>query len=162
MDDADEQQRRRDFINQVRSNNKTDMRVNQLELINRISKMKGPDKVAQWVDDSEERQRKRDEARDALTEQQREQLITVEQQIKQFVTQAIVNERAFITQVVGKAIAEMLDAEREDAKSELATEVRRLWATLSEVQATIASINKMASATGRSVIDLPNPLTRSH
>ena len=159
----DEQQKRRDFITQIRFNNKVDMQADKMELIHRVSKMKGPDRVAQWREDSEQRQRQHEEERAALTEQQHEQVASVEQMIRTAIAQAIVEERTFLVQIIGAALAEALDAEREEQKSELATEVRRLWSVLSEMQATIAAYNRAAAATGKTPIDLPNPLSsRSH
>jgi hypothetical protein len=163
MDDEYEQQKRRDYINQVRFNNKVDMQADQMELVRRLSRMKGPDRVAKWKEDAEERQRQHEEERAALTEQQSEHLATVEQQIRAMVTDAIATEREFLEEIVGQAIGELLAREREDAKSELAAEARKLWAVLTEVQSTLAAYNRAASATSKAVIDLPNPLSsRSH
>src|SRR5262245_11555851 len=48
------------------------------------------------------------------------------------------NERAVITAAVGEALGLSLEREREEHREELATEVRRLWAVIGELQATIA------------------------
>jgi hypothetical protein len=53
--DEFEQQRRRDFISQVRANNRAALRVDQFQLAKDVAKLPREDHVAQWKADSEER-----------------------------------------------------------------------------------------------------------
>jgi hypothetical protein len=164
--DEYEQQRRRDFINQVRINNRVAAQAERVELIEMVKKMKGPDRVARFRDDSEQRQRERkaaDEARAQLTEQQRKDVAAVEQQMSVAIANAIIEERTFLVQLIGHALGQALDAEREAAKDELTKEVKALWSVLTEVQSAIASINRIAMATsGKSLTSDPDPLGRWH
>jgi hypothetical protein len=121
------------------------------------------DTYAKWKADALERERQLKEEREQLSAQEREQVASVEQMIRAAITHAIVEERTFLVQLIGTALGEALDAEREEAKKELSDEVRRLWAVLSEIQSTITSINRMALATnGKSLTNEPDPLSRSH
>jgi hypothetical protein len=72
---------------------------------------------------------------------------------------AIAEERAFLVEAIGSALAEMLDTERKEANAELSDEVRRLRIELAETQTTLSELRQLiASDRAKIVEDLPNPL----
>jgi hypothetical protein len=78
----------------------------------------------------------------------------------QRIAAAIAAERAFMVEVVGAAIGQMLDEESEEHKRALSLEVRELKIEIAKLQCALAE-QRAFSAAGdrRSVLDLPNPLT---
>jgi hypothetical protein len=65
-------------------------------------------------------------------------------------------ERTFLLEVMGESLGEMLRDMRRESADELAAEVRRLWAVVSELQCTIAALTRIG-VTGKAgqVLDLP-------
>jgi hypothetical protein len=73
---------------------------------------------------------------------------------------AIADERAFMREAIGGAIAKMLDDEREEQKRALSLEVRELKIELAKLQLAITELKTVAAGGDRrAILDLPNPLT---
>ena len=68
---------------------------------------------------------------------------------------AIQDERRFMIAVVGEALGEALGKERQADKADLAKEVDRLWAVISEVQQTLRSLDRINSSEGKPLLNLP-------
>jgi len=64
--------------------------------------------------------------------------------------------RALIIEACGTAIGQMLDEQRAKHRNELADEIRKLWAVLTEMQGTLRALDRTIAHTG--VIDMPSPL----
>jgi hypothetical protein len=83
--------------------------------------------------------------------------------VDQHICESVINERAFLLEVVAQALGESLADARHDAAAELADKVRALRTELAQAQATIADL-RVAVAELRierarsTVIDLPNPV----
>jgi hypothetical protein len=66
---------------------------------------------------------------------------------------AIEAERAFMLQVVGQALGEMLQKERQEAKSELVEEIDKLRIELARAQTTIAELRALTAGEQAKVPD---------
>jgi hypothetical protein len=75
--------------------------------------------------------------------------------IDERIENAIEAEHAFMIEIVGNALGEMLRDQRKEAKDELASEVRKLWAVLTELQCTLASLVRIGVTGKAEVLDLP-------
>ena len=75
--------------------------------------------------------------------------------IDERIATAIEAEHEFMLQVMGNALGELLRDARKESADELAGEVRKLWAVLSEMQCTLIALNRIAVTGKGEVIDLP-------
>jgi len=72
-------------------------------------------------------------------------------------------ERAFLIEVMGESLGEVLRDMRRESADELAAEVRKLWQVLTEMQVTLSALNRMAVTGKGEVLDLPAlPSRREH
>jgi hypothetical protein len=74
----------------------------------------------------------------------------------QRIADAVAQERALIIEACGTAIGEMLSEQRAKHRNELAEEVRKLWAIITELQGTMRALDRTIAHTA--VTDMPSPL----
>jgi hypothetical protein len=67
-------------------------------------------------------------------------------------------ERAFLLEVVGSAIGEIVRKQHQEAKNELADAVRGLRIELAEAQTTIHELRAVIASERAQVVDMPSPL----
>ena len=110
----------------------------------------------------EVREREAEHARERAQSRERRRLDTApapivdwHAEIAAAVETAIEAERAFLFEVMGTALGESLRDARKESADELASEVRKLWAVLSEMQVTLSALNRIAVTGKGEVLDLP-------
>jgi hypothetical protein len=152
--DEIEQQRRRDLINEIRAGNRAASDLEEACLVAREPRV---DPMVKWKAEADEAERQ--VMAELKNEKQQRALDEVEERIRS----ALLMERQFVLDIVGEAIGELLEKERDAAKSELTSEIQKLWAIIADLQATIAALNRTALAVGgKRVVDMDDPLSRSH
>jgi hypothetical protein len=75
------------------------------------------------------------------------------------INNAIQEERTFLIETIGQALGEMLEKEREEHRKALRLEVAEMRLELVKLRTVLAEYRAFSADGGRSVLDLPNPLS---
>jgi hypothetical protein len=76
------------------------------------------------------------------------------------IADAVAAERALVLEVVGQAVGEMLEQEREEQKRALRLEASDLKLELTQLRTLLAEYRALFVTGDRSALDLPNPLAK--
>jgi hypothetical protein len=138
----DDEERRR-IISEARQNlDPIRRKEEQAELVNRLMVMPAEDPVAKWKKDAEEIEAARERSRADLAEAKSASWNEIDARIHAAVESAVQRERAFILEVVAGALGQLSAEQHQKDRSALNRETEKLWSVLSEIQKTIANLNK--------------------